>query len=78
MNKALSQMAGFVQKHGSPELVQGLEALPIIVFTHPDARLEVRNSPVPVMQVRELRSVFRKAKETLDPAKMEELKNTGA
>lgn len=74
VNKALTQIAGFIKKNGSPELVEGLEARPIIVFTHPDARLEIRNSPVPAMLVRELRSVFRKAKETLEPAKMEELK----
>ena len=70
----MSQLATYLQKHGSEDLVVGLEAKPIVVFTNPGVRLEVRNAPVPVAQVAQLRSTFRRAKQTLEPEKMDELK----
>jgi len=46
------------------------------VFTSPNARLQVRNSPIPVVSTRELRSVIRRAKPTLPAEKVDELKET--
>ena len=74
VRRAMSQLATYLRKHGSEELISGLEARPIVVFTNPGVHLEARNSPVPVVQTRELKSVFRRAKTTLEPEKMEELR----
>jgi hypothetical protein len=74
VRRAMSQLATYLQKHGSENLVVGLEAKPIVVFTNPGVRLEIRNVPVTAVPVRELRAVLRRAKTTLDPEKMEELK----
>jgi hypothetical protein len=74
VRKSMAQLATYLQTHGSEELVVGLEAKPIIVFTNPNVRLEIRNAPVPVVQTRELRPIFRRAKQTLEPEKIEELK----
>ena len=61
VRRSMSLLATYLKKHGSEETVKGLEARPIIVFTNPQARVEARHSPVPVVHVRELRSVFRRA-----------------
>ncbi len=74
VQRAMGMLAAYLRTHGSEELVRGLEAKPIIVFTNPGARLEVRNSQIPVVTAKELRSVFRRAKPALDPERMEELK----
>jgi hypothetical protein len=74
IRRAMPQLATYLQKHGPDELVTGLEAKPIVVFTNPGTRLEVRSAPVPVVHVRELRAIFRRAKQTLEPEKIEELK----
>ncbi len=74
VRRAMTQLATYLKTHGSEELVQGLEARPIIVFTNPGARVEVKDPPVPVVQNKELRAIFRRAKTTLEPEKVEELK----
>jgi len=74
VQRAMSQLADYLKKHGSEELIRGLEAKPVIVFTNPQAQLEVRNSPIQVVQIRELRSIFRRAKPVLSPEKVDALK----
>ncbi len=73
VRRAMELLAGYLKKHGSEELIAGLEARPIVVFTNPGARLEVHNPPIPVVQNKELRAIFRKAKPILAPEKVEEL-----
>lgn len=75
VNRALGQLAGYLRKHGSEELIAGLEAKPILVFTNPGARLEVApNPPIPIVQTKGLRQIFRRAKDTLPSDRVEELK----
>lgn len=74
VRRAMGQMAAYLQKHGSEDLVADLEAKPVVVFTNPGVRLEIRNSPLPVIQSRELRAIFRRAKPVLEEGKMEELR----
>lgn len=76
VRRAMGQLAAYLRKHGSEELIAGLEARPVIVFTNPGARLEVKNPPgnISIVQTKELRSIFRRAKATLAPEKVEELK----
>jgi hypothetical protein len=74
VNEAMAKLANYLQTNGSPELIRELEARPIIVFTNPKAHLEVKSSPIPVVQVKELKGVFRRAKATLSPEKVEELR----
>ncbi len=73
VNRVLGMLASYLKKNGSEELVAGLEARPILVFTNPGARLEVQSPPIPVMQPKELKTIFRKAKPVLAPEKVEEL-----
>ena len=74
VRKAMSLLATYLKTHGSEDLVSGLEARPIIVFTNPGAQLEVRGSQIPVVTTKELKSLFRRAKPTLSDQKVEELK----
>ncbi len=76
VQRAMAKLADYLKKHGSEGLIEGLEARPIVVFTNPNARLQVRNSPIPVISTRELRSVIRRAKPTLPAEKVDELKET--
>lgn len=73
VRQALGKLADYLREHGSEDVIKGLEARPVIVFTNPNVRLDVRNSPVPAVSIREFRTVFRKAKPTLTPEKQEEL-----
>ncbi len=74
VRRALSLLAAYLKTHGSEDLVTGLEARPIIVFTNPGVQLEVRGSQIPVVTTKELKSLFRRAKPTLSDEKVEELK----
>ena len=74
VRRAMSLLAAYLKSHGSEDLVQGLEARPVIVFTNPGAQLEVRNSQIPVLTTKELKSLFRRAKPALSDQKVEELK----
>ena len=75
VNRALGQLATYLKKHGSEELTAGLEARPILVFTNPGTSLEISpNPPIPIVQTKGLRPIFRRAKATLTPEKVEELK----
>lgn len=71
---ALTKLATYLKKHGSEELIQGLEARPIVVFTNPGAYLQVRGAPVQVVLAKDVKSILRRAKPTLSPEKVEELK----
>ena len=70
---ALTKLATYLKKHGSEELIHGLEARPIVVFTNPGANLQVRNAPVAVVRAKEIRSILRRAKPILPPEKIEGL-----
>ena len=74
VRRAMSLLAAYLKTHGSEDLVNGLEARPIIVFTNPGAQLEVRNSQIPAVTTKELKSLFRRAKPVLSDQKVEELK----
>ncbi len=71
---ALQQLAGYLRKNGSEELISGLEARPVIVFTNPGVNLVVKNPPMPIVKTKDLKAIFRRAKPTLEPEKVEELK----
>lgn len=71
---AVTKLATYLKKHGSQELIEGLEARPIVVFTNPGVQLQVRNAPVSVVQTKDLRATVRRAKPTLTPEKVEGLK----
>ncbi|MGE5617762.1 MAG: nuclease-related domain-containing protein [Sphingomonadaceae bacterium] len=71
VRKALTELAAYLRTHGSEELIQGLEARPIIVFTNPGARVEAKDPPVPIVHSKELRAIFRRLKPTLEPEKVE-------
>lgn len=73
VRRAMTELAAYLRKYGSEELIQGLEARPIIVFTNPGARVEAKDPPVPIVQSKELRAIFRRAKPTLEPEKVEQL-----
>lgn len=76
VRRAMTLLATYLRTHGSEELVQGLEARPIIVFTNPGVQLEAprdRDS-VAIVTAKDLRGFFRRAKPTLSPEKVEELK----
>ncbi len=73
VQRSMGQLATYLRKHGSQELIANLEARPIIVFTNPGVHLEISNSQVPIVQPRELRSIFRRAKTVLPAEKVEEL-----
>ena len=74
VRKAVSLLAAYLKTHGSEEMVSGLEARPVIVFTNPGVQLDVRNSQIPVVTTKELKSLFRRAKPALSDQKIEELK----
>lgn len=74
IRRSMALLAEYLRANGSEELIKGLEAKPIIVFTNPSTQLEVRNSSIQIVTVKELRALFRRAKATLSPEKMEELK----
>ncbi|HEX2986897.1 MAG TPA: nuclease-related domain-containing protein [Chloroflexota bacterium] len=71
---ALQELADYLRKNGSEELISGLEARPVIVFTNPGVDLVVKNPPLPIVKTRDLKSLFRRAKSSLEPNKIEELK----
>ncbi len=71
---AMTKLATYLRKHGPEELIEGLEARPVIVFTNPGVNLQVRNAPLPVMHSKDLKTVVRRAKPILSPEKVEELK----
>ncbi len=73
VNKNLGLLAAYLKKNGSEQLIAGLEARPILVFTNPGANLEVSGPPIPVVGSKELKAIFRRAKATLEPEKVEEL-----
>lgn len=70
----MSLLAAYLETHGSKDLISGLEARPIIIFTNPGAQLEVRGSQIPIITTKELKSLFRRAKPALSDQKVEELK----
>lgn len=74
VRRALALLATYLRTHGSEDLIHDLEARPIIVFTNPSAELQIRNSDIPVVTGRELRSIFRRSKPVLSDEKVEELK----
>ncbi len=74
VRRAIAMVADYLRTHGSQDLIQGLEAKPIIVFTNPGVHLEVRNSPIPVVTTKELGRLFRRAKPTLSDERLAELK----
>ena len=71
---ALTKLAEYLKKHGSQDLIDGLEARPVLVFTNPGVQLRVRNAPISVVHAKDLRSIIRRAKPILAPEKVEELK----
>ncbi len=74
VNRAMALLAAYLRKHGSEELIAGLEARPIVVFTNPGTQLEVSSPPIPIVQTKELKSIFRRAKLALTQEKVDELK----
>ena len=74
VRRAMGLLAAYLKKHGSEELIAGLEARPIVVFTNPGVRLDVHTPPISVVQAKDLKSIFRRAKSVLEPEKVEELK----
>jgi hypothetical protein len=72
--RAISLLATYLKTYGSEELVSGLEARPVVVFTNPGVQLDVRNAQFPVLAGRELKSIFRRTKPVLSDEKVEELK----
>jgi hypothetical protein len=71
---AMEQLASYLRKNGSDELVAGLEARPVIVFTNPGVNLMVKDPPMPIVKTKDLRAIFRRAKTSMAPEKVEELK----
>jgi hypothetical protein len=71
---SMQQLAGYLRKNGTEELIAGLEARPVIVFTNPNVNLTVKNPPMPIVKTKDLKAIFRRAKPILAPDKVEELK----
>src|SRR5512133_3873494 len=74
VRRAIAMVADYLRTYGSEELIQGLEAKPVMVFTNPSVQLDVRNAPFQVITARELRGLFRRARPTFSDEKLEELK----
>lgn len=74
VKRSIALTADYLRTYGSEDLIRGLEAKPLIVFTNPGAQLEVRNSPFPIVTTRELRGLFRRARPSLSDERLEELK----
>jgi hypothetical protein len=79
MQKAMEQLRAYLTTNGSEDLIKGLHARPIIVFTNPSARLQVDNrnpglEDLWIVHLNDLKTKFRRAKPILDNDKVEELK----
>lgn len=74
VRRAMSQLAAYLRAYGSEELIAGLEARPMIVFTNLGAQLQVQDPPVPIVKSKDLKAVFRRAKTALEQERVDELK----
>lgn len=76
VRRSMSLLASYLRTHGSEDLVQGLEAQPVIVFTNPGVQLEAPRSrdSMAILTAKDLRAFFRRTKPVISPEKVEEIK----
>jgi hypothetical protein len=68
---ALQQTQRFLEGKPLPASLADLPVQTVVVFTHPQVRLEVQNAPVPAVQVRALRNHMRRLPRALTPPQVE-------